>query len=139
MFSAFVARASSTTSVRVPPQAVRRLACDASVNAGGDEPSLGAVDVGRRTRVVPPTIRRAVIVRDRRCRFPGWDRPHTWCDAHHVVHWAEGGATSLANLVLLCRRHHRLAHEGGFTLALEDGRPVVRRVDGSVLEGRAPP
>jgi 5-methylcytosine-specific restriction endonuclease McrA len=79
-----------------------------------------------------------VAARDRRCRFPGCDRPQTWCDAHHVVHWARGGPTSLANLVLLCRRHHRLVHDR-FALAVEDGRPVFRRPDGSVLEDRAPP
>jgi hypothetical protein len=111
----------------------RRLACDASVRrvvmAGRSEP----LDVGRRTPVASPAIRRAVMVRDRRCRFPGCGRPKTWCDAHHVVHWADGGPTSVANLILLCRRHHRLVHEG-FTLELEDRRPVFRRPDGTVLE-----
>ena len=124
----------------VPPEVTRRIACDASVMrvvlSGSSEP----LDVGRRTSVVPPAIRRAVIVRDGRCRFPGCDRPHTWCDAHHVLHWADGGSTALPNLVLMCRRHHRMVHErGGFGLTLEDGRPVFRRPDGSVLEDRAPP
>lgn len=124
----------------VHPEAAWRLACDASlmrvVMAGRSEP----LDVGRRTPVVPPAIRRAVIVRDRHCRFPGCDRPHTWCDAHHVVHWADGGPTALPNLVLLCRRHHRMLHQpGGFRLELEEGRPVFRRPDGSLLEDRAPP
>ena len=119
---------------------VRRLACDASVMRmvmnGRSEP----LDVGRRTQVVPPAIRRAVIARDRRCRFPGCERPHTWCDAHHVVHWADGGPTALPNLLLLCRRHHGIVHRpGGFGLELLDGRPVFRRPDGSVLEDRAPP
>jgi hypothetical protein len=118
----------------------RRLACDASVMrvvmAGPSEP----LDVGRRTPVVSPAIRRAVIVRDQHCRFPGCDRPHPWCDAHHVVHWADGGRTALANLLLLCRRHHRLVHRrGGFRLEIADGRPVFRRPDGSALEDRAPP
>jgi hypothetical protein len=117
-----------------------RLSCDASamrvVMAGGSQP----LDVGRRTPVVPPAIRRAVVCRDRRCRFPGCDRPHAWCDAHHVVHWARGGPTGLSNLVLLCRRHHRLVHRrGGFSVELGAGGPVVRRPDGSVLEDRAPP
>ena len=124
----------------VDPETAKRLACDSSVMrvvmAGRSEP----LDVGRRTPVVPPAMRRAVIVRDRHCRFPGCDRPHTWCDAHHVVHWADGGPTAVPNLVLLCRRHHRLVHErGGFRLELLDGRPVFRRRDGSLLEDRAPP
>lgn len=123
----------------VDPATVRRLVCDASVRrvvlSGRSEP----VDVGRRTPVVPPAMRRAVIVRDRHCRFPGCDRPHTWCDAHHVVHWADGGPTAVQNLVLLCRRHHRKLHErGGFRLELMDGRPVFRRPDGSLLEDRSP-
>jgi hypothetical protein len=120
--------------------AARRLACDASVT----RVVLGApsepLDVGRRTAVVPVALRRAVVVRDRRCRFPGCDRPHDWCDAHHVVHWADGGPTALANLLLLCRRHHRLIHaRGGFRLSLEDGRPVFRRPDGTLIDDRAPP
>ena len=124
----------------VSPETARRLACDATVirivMAGRSEP----LDVGRRTSVVPPGLRRAVIVRDRRCRFPGCDRPHAWCDAHHVVHWADGGHTALANLVLMCRRHHRMVHQrGGFRLGLESGRPVFRRPDGAVMEERAPP
>jgi Domain of unknown function (DUF222) len=124
----------------VVPETARRIACDASlmrvVLAGRSEP----LDVGRRTSVVPPSMRRAVIVRDRHCRFPGCDRPHTWCDAHHVVHWADGGATALPNLLLMGRRHHRMVHDrGGFGLELLDGRPVFRRQDGSVLEDRAPP
>jgi hypothetical protein len=124
----------------VPRQIARRVACDASVMrvvmAGVSEP----LDVGRRTALISPSLRRAVIVRDGHCRFPGCDRPHTWCDAHHVEHWADGGPTSLPNLLLLCRRHHRMVHRsGGFRLALVDGRPVFSRPDGSPLQDRAPP
>jgi Domain of unknown function (DUF222)/HNH endonuclease len=125
----------------VPKELARQLACDASVMrvvlSGGSEP----LDVGRRTPVVPAGLRRAVIVRDRHCRFPGCDRPQSWCDAHHVRHWADGGPTALSNLVLLCRRHHGMVHRvGGFRLELLDGRPVFRRPDGSILEDdRAPP
>jgi HNH endonuclease len=105
--------------------------------AGRSEP----LDVGRRTPVVPPALRREVAVRDRGCRFPGCDRPQAWCDAHHVVHWADGGPTALRNLVLLCRRDHRMVHaRRGFSLRLEDGRPVFRDPLGDVLEeDRAPP
>jgi hypothetical protein len=124
----------------VPAATARQLACDASVMrvvmAGRSEP----LDVGRRTPVVPPALRRAVIARDRHCRFPGCDRPQAWCDAHHAVHWADGGHTALGNLVLLCRRHHGMVHRtGGFGLEMSEGRPVFRRPDGSILQDRAPP
>jgi hypothetical protein len=98
--------------VTVPAETARRLACDAGViriiTKGPSEP----LDVGRRTRTVPSAIRRALNRRDGGCTAPGCDRPQRWCDAHHVVHWADGGETSLDNLVLLCRRHHRMVHEG---------------------------
>ncbi len=117
----------------VHPEAVRRLACDASISRlvtrGRSEP----LDVGRQTPVVPGPMRRALVVRDRHCRFPGCDRPPPWCDAHHVTHWAEGGSTSLANLVLLCRRHHRLVHEGGFRIHVEEERVTFHRPDGRPL------
>jgi len=123
----------------ISPDIARRLACDASimrvVMAGPSEP----LDVGRRTPLIPQAIRRAMIIRDRHCRFPGCDRPHTWCVAHHVVHWADGGPTALPNLLLLCRGHHTMIHERGFRLELLEGRPVFRRPDGSVREERAPP
>jgi len=124
----------------VSPRVARRIACDSIITrlvlSGRSEP----LDVGRRTPVVSPAIRRAVIARDRTCRFPGCDRPHSWCDAHHIVHWTDGGETAVRNLLLLCRRHHRKVHErGGLTLEPGDGRPVFRRPDGSVLEDRAPP
>jgi hypothetical protein len=120
-------------------ETARRLACDAGVTrvitSGRSEP----LDIGRRTPVVPPSLRRALVVRDGgRCQFPGCDRPQSWCDAHHVVHWADGGPTALSNLVLLCRRHHRATH-GGFTVRLIDGVPVFRRPDGSELSDRGPP
>jgi hypothetical protein len=72
-----------------------------------------ALSVGRKTRAIPPAIMRALLIRDGGCRFPGCT--HTrFTDGHHIKHWADGGETSLKNLVLLCRHHHRLVHEGGF-------------------------
>ena len=99
----------------------------------------GAVlDVGRKTRTVPPRIRRALQARDRSCRFPGCTARR--CDAHHVEHWIDGGATSLDNLVLLCRRHHRSVHEGGFELRQHrDGTTAFLRPNGTVLEAAPPP
>ena len=87
--------------------------------------------VGRRTRTISPALRRALAARDGQCRFPGCQNRRT--DVHHVQHWADGGETVLDNLVLLCRRHHRAVHEGGFRITLDaagemeflrpDGRP----------------
>ena len=96
--------------------------------------SDGAVlDVGRKTRTVPPSIRRALQARDRSCRFPGCTA--RLCDAHHVEHWIDGGVTSLENLVLVCRRHHRAVHEGGFGLMTDaDGRMTFLCPDGTVFE-----
>ena len=118
----------------IPIGTARRLACDASVMRVVLSERSEPLDVGRRSKVVPPSLRRAVIVRDRRCRFPGCDRPHTWCDAHHVVHWADGGPTALSNLILLCRQHHRAIHAGRARLDMDDGLPVFRRPDGSRLD-----
>ena len=75
------------------------------------------LDVGRKTRVIHPALRRALQHRDRGCCFPGCDQER--CDAHHVEHWAEGGETKLDNLVLLCRFHHRALHEGGLRVELD--------------------
>jgi len=81
------------------------------------------LDVGRTTRVVQPAQRVALAVRDGGCVFPGCDRPLAWCEAHHLVHWLDGGPTDLDNLVLLCRAHHRAVHEGGWRLQHQpDGR-----------------
>jgi hypothetical protein len=74
------------------------------------------LDLGRATRLISPALRRALTVRDGGCVAAGCDRPAPWTDAHHLVHWLEGGATSLDNLVLLCRTHHRAVHEGGWRL-----------------------
>jgi hypothetical protein len=73
------------------------------------------LDVGRKTRSIPPAIRRALNTRDGGCRFPGCTHQR-YVDAHHIEHWADGGETKLANLVTLCRLHHRLVHEGEITI-----------------------
>jgi Domain of unknown function (DUF222)/HNH endonuclease len=91
-------------------------------------PALGGaptqpLEVGRTTRVVSPAQRNALVVRDGGCAFPGCDRPQSWCEAHHLRHWAHGGPTDLGNLALLCWAHHRAVHEGGWRLRRDpDGR-----------------
>jgi hypothetical protein len=125
----------------VTAQIARRLACDGSVRRVVLNGRSQVLDVGRATPVVPAALRRGVIVRDRRCRFPGCDRPHPWCDAHHIHHWADGGSTALDNLVLLCRHHHGSIHRRhGFGVRMVAGHLEFRRPDGSLLvEDRAPP
>jgi len=95
----------------ISPETARRIACDAGVSRvitrGRSEP----LDVGRKTPVVPAAVRRAVVLRDGHCQWWGCDRPQSWCDAHHIEHWADGGETKLSNLTLLCRPHHRLEHQ----------------------------
>ncbi len=96
----------------LPVATARRLACDAGVLPVVLGSAGEVLDVGRRSRTVPTAIRNALVVRDGGCTHPGCSAPVSWCDAHHVVHWADGGPTSLDNLVLLCSAHHHLVHEG---------------------------
>ncbi|MFN8035875.1 MAG: DUF222 domain-containing protein [Acidimicrobiia bacterium] len=112
-----------------------RLLCNASIaavvtGAGGE-----ILDAGRSIRVPSAAQRRALVVRDRGCVFPGCDRPPGWCDAHHLVPWSDGGATDLTNLVLLCSHHHHLVHERGWKITRgPDRRLEFRRPDGTKLE-----
>src|SRR5690606_22602203 len=101
--------------------AMRRLACDATLLPVVEDGEGNVLNIGRRSRVVPPAMRRALQLRDQTCRFPGCCEAR-WVDAHHVVHWCEGGETRLDNLLLLCRRHHRLVHAEGYQIALNAAR-----------------
>ncbi|MDF2731290.1 MAG: endonuclease, partial [Acidimicrobiia bacterium] len=92
---------------------LRALACDCSLSRIVLGPDGEIIDVGRRTRVVPTALRRALIARDRHCTWPECDRDPRWCDAHHIEHWANGGKTEASNLRLLCRYHHTLTHQQG--------------------------
>jgi hypothetical protein len=108
---------------RVSAETSRRLSCDAGRVVAHDDDSGRLLGVGRRTRTVPPSLRRALEIRDRGCRFPGCGLRFT--DAHHIQHWADGGRTDLDNTVLLCRRHHRLVHEEGHRICLDSEHRVV--------------
>ena len=112
---------------------VHKLLCDCSVSRVVTGPRGEVLDVGRSRRTVPPPMRRALVVRDDGCRFPGCDRPSGWCDAHHVVHWSAGGPTALDNLVLLCDRHHHVAHLPGWKLNFDRQELRVSRPDGTEL------
>ncbi len=101
----------------------RRLACDAQVIpvvlGSRGEP----LDVGRASHTIPTAIRRAVIVRDRGCAFPGCSIPARWCEIHHIVHWADYGPTSVGNCVALCGRHHKLLHHSRWRIDMASGIP----------------
>jgi len=122
---------------RVSAETCRRLACDASLVTVRHAPDGRVLDVGRKTRTIPPAIRRALHARDGGCRFPGCGSRFT--DAHHIRHWADGGETSLDNTILLCGHHHRRLHEGGFRVELNNwpgGRVTFYDARGiPVLEG----
>jgi len=100
----------------VPIATVQRLACDSSVSRLVFNAKSEIVDVGRKFRVANGAIRRALAARDQRCVWPGCERPASWTAAHHLKHWAHGGATDLNNLVLICHRHHQMVHEHGWQL-----------------------
>jgi hypothetical protein len=104
--------------VPIAAETARRLGCDGSIvdllERDGEPLALG-----RKRRTVSPALRRALAARDRSCRFPGCDSTR-FVEAHHIEHWARGGATSLGNLILLCRRHHRLLHEQRYTISFDD-------------------
>jgi hypothetical protein len=118
---------------------IRRISCDAHLTRvifGTDSQPL---DVGRTKRLVTPPLRIAVVARDLHCVFPGCDRPASWCDIHHLIPWSQGGPTSLDNLVMLCRHHHTLIHEGGWRIEGIPGHLNFYRPDGSELDDNPPP
>lgn len=128
-----VERAELVDGPTLAPETVRRLGCDGAVVRIVERDGR-PLTVGRRTRTIPPALRRALRSRDEGCRFPGCTHRH-FMHAHHIQHWARGGATTLENLVQLCSYHHRLVHEGGFRVEPSD-RGVVRfrRPDGRAIE-----
>ena len=117
----------------LPIETVKRLTCDGSVVKIVEDHEGTPLDVGRKQRVVSTKLRRALWSRDRGCTFPGC-RNRLYVHAHHVEHWATGGETDVGNLMLLCSHHHRLVHEGGFTIERDAAdRPFFVRPDGRVI------
>ena len=116
----------------VSAETLRRVACDAGLIPTVTDQTGAVLSLGRRTRAIPPALRRALWLRDRGCRFPGCS--HTrFLHGHHIRHWLHGGDTSLANLILLCPRHHRLVHEGGFTIQPQSSGGVTFRAPAGAL------
>jgi hypothetical protein len=106
------------------PAAARRLACDARILPAVLGGAGQVLDLGRERRLFIGPVRRALVLRDRGCAFPGCDRPPRWCQSHHVRSWLDGGPTSLGNGVLLCGHHHRVIHQGQWRVRIAaDGLP----------------
>jgi hypothetical protein len=123
---------------RVSAETSQRLACDASRVVMRHDQEGRLLEIGARTRTIPPALRRALHHRDQGCRFPGCGGRFT--QGHHLRHWAHGGLTTLSNLTLLCRRHHRAVHEEGYQVArLPDGALQFRRPNGHPLPEVPPP
>jgi hypothetical protein len=122
----------------VPAGTSQRLACDASRVVMRHDADGRLLEVGARVRTIPPALRRALQHRDRGCRFPGCGV--RFGQGHHIRHWAHGGPTTLSNLALLCRRHHRAVHEEGYQIERDaDGELQFRRPDGRPLPDVPPP
>jgi hypothetical protein len=121
---------------RVSAETLRRVACDCGLLAASQDGE--GLNIGRRARSVPPAIRRALMLRDHGCAFPGCT--HTrFLHAHHIEHWLHGGNTSLENLVMLCTFHHHLVHEGGWTIiAKANGAPAFHSPAGQPLAQEPP-
>src|SRR5690349_13895843 len=121
---------------RVPAETLRRVACDCVTHAVAHDSDGVPIDVGRKRRSVSPSLRRALQSRDGCCRFPCCAH-RAWLDAHHVEHWIHGGETSMKNLVLLCPFHHRLLHEGGYSIAEREGQRAFVDPEGRVVSAVA--
>ncbi|MCU0650445.1 MAG: HNH endonuclease, partial [Gemmatimonadaceae bacterium] len=123
----------------IAPETWRRVACDCALDLVKLDERGVVLDVGRRTRTIPPALSRALDVRDAgRCRFPGCHH-RRFLDRHHIEHWSRNGETELDNLITLCDAHHRLVHEGGWAVELDEDEAHFFRPDGTPLVWPAPP
>jgi len=111
-------------SLPISSKTVERWACDSSLTRILLQDSV-VIDVGRSERTIKGPRRRALVARDQHCQWPDCDRPASWCDGHHLVHWLSGGGGEIENQVLLCRRHHRLVHEGEWQLVRTDDHKLI--------------
>ena len=112
-------------SLPISGETVKRIACECSVTRVLLSQESLVMDVGRARRMIGTATRKALEIRDGQCKWPSCERSASFCDGHHIVHWADGGPTDLPNLVLLCKRHHRMVHEGGWQ--------VVKTEDGEII------
>ncbi len=110
----------------ISPETARRLACDAGIVEVEVDERGEPLSVGRRTRTIPAAIKRALLVRDKTCRFPGCSN-RLFLDGHHIQHWVDGGETKLENLALMCTFHHKSLHQHGYSVEVAPGGALVFR------------
>ena len=123
----------------IPAETARRLACDAAVTPIFLDSESNQPRAGQTSRSISGSQRKALVVRDKGCRFPGCDRPADWTDVHHLKHWADGGKHVMDNLILLCRRHHRMVHEEGWQLVVTAEGNIVALMPDRFVFGSVPP
>jgi Domain of unknown function (DUF222) len=132
-------RARTTTGETLSAEALRRIMCDANVNRVVLNAESKIIDFGRAKRLINDNLYQALVVRDQGCRGPDCDRPPEWCDGHHIVHYGDGeGETKQQNVALLCRYHHHLLHEGGWTVHWQHTTLVFTSPTGNILYSHAP-
>ena len=131
-------RAETDNGIRIPNRVVERLLCDARVNTVRFHDGH-VLYYGRERRTASDAQFQALVVRDRHCRYPGCERPASWCDAHHAHRWETGGGTDIDNLVLLCGEHHHKVHQPGWhNKLLPDGTYEVTWPSGTTRSTRPP-
>jgi hypothetical protein len=120
--------------------AARMLGCDGSISRIITGPEGQILDSGRASRTFTAAQRRAIIARDRHCRWEHCDRPAAWCDAHHKIHWADGGPTSTDNGILICgRHHHQIHHDNTHMIINPDGTTTIKPITRTDTTGTDPP
>ncbi|HEX3508065.1 MAG TPA: DUF222 domain-containing protein [Candidatus Dormibacteraeota bacterium] len=123
----------------IPAEMARRLECDAAITPILLGSESAQPIAGQTSRSISGSQRKALVIRDKGCRFPGCDRPPDWTDVHHLKHWADGGKHVMDNLVLLCRRHHRMVHEEGWQLVVSARGNIVALMPDRFAFGPVPP
>lgn len=118
---------------------IRKLACDAGIHRVITGPGSSILDFGHETRLVSDNLFLALVARDQRCRWPGCSIRATWCDAHHITEWADGGHTNEATCVLLCSHHHSVTHQPGWSVTGDGHRFTIHHPDGSTESSEPPP
>jgi hypothetical protein len=133
-----IARGHTHVGTTLDAATIRKMACDAGIHRVITGPGSSILDFGHETRVVPENLYLALVARDEHCRWPGCNIRASWCDAHHIIHWADDGPTNDDNCVLLCHRHHQLSHQPGWMITGNGQALEIHHPDGTIEVSRPP-